>query len=101
MKVILKEDDEAKALFEVLANRVAETVLIKFEKRMKALHKNANSKEELWVSTVRAKEILGIKSNKKMQSLRDQNLIRFSQHGRIIRYHKASLYEFLENHIIT
>jgi hypothetical protein len=100
MKVILKEGDEAKDFFEELVNRVADSVVVKFEKRLKELGGSSEKSNEHWVSTSEAKQLLGIKSNKKMQSLRDQNLIKFSQHGRIVRYHKPSLYEFLEKNVV-
>lgn len=100
MKVILKEGEEAKDFFEDLINRVADTVLVRFEKRIKELRNDKGNTDQQWVSGNEAKQILGVKSNKKMQSLRDQNLIRFSQHGRIIRYHKPSLYDFLENNVV-
>ena len=100
MKVILKEGEDAKDFFEDLINRVADTVLIRFEKRIKELRNDKGNTGQQWVSGNEAKQILGVKSNKKMQSLRDQNLIRFSQHGRIIRYHKPSLYDFLENNVV-
>lgn len=100
MKVILKEGDEAKNFFEELVNRVADSVVVKFEKRLKEIENSSEKGNEKWVSTNEAKQLLGIKSNKKMQALRDQNLIKFSQHGRIIRYHKPSLYEFLEKNVV-
>lgn len=100
MKVILKEGEEAKDFFEDLINRVADNLLIRFEKRLNELRNDKGKTDEQWVSGDEAKQILGVKSNKKMQSLRDQNLIGFSQHGRIIRYRKSSLYDFLENNVV-
>jgi transcriptional regulator len=100
MKIVVLEGDEAKAYLNELVNRVGDNVLEKIEKRFKNPLNKSDKEKELWVSSVQAKQILGVKSNKKMQSLRDQDLIKFSQYGRTIRYHTASLYEFLENHVV-
>lgn len=101
MKVILKEEEEAEKFFNELVNRVVDRMLHKFEARIKELQKQANNeREELWTSKEEAKKILGVKCNKKMQFLRDHNLIRCSQHGKIIRYYVPSLFEFLEENVV-
>lgn len=55
-------------------------------------------KESEWISEVEAKNILGIKSRSKMQQLRDQVLVEFSQYGKIIRYSRSSILRFIEKH---
>ena len=44
-----------------------------------------------WLSTEEAKKLLGVKSKTKMQELRDLDAIKFTKHGRIIKYSKKSI----------
>ncbi len=53
-----------------------------------------------WLSAVEAKELLGIKSKTKLQELRDCDEIRFSKAGKVIRYSKKSILEYLNRHIV-
>ncbi len=53
------------------------------------------NKEE-WVDESEAKSLLGIKSKSKLQQLRDDIKIEFSQFGKIIRYSRSSILRFLE-----
>lgn len=88
MKVILLENDEAYA-------KLMTDIKAMIREAMKEI-----SESEVWVSTEEAKKILGVKSKSKMQKLRDENKIKYSQIGRkIIRYHKPSLYAFIEKSI--
>ncbi|MGB3468145.1 MAG: helix-turn-helix domain-containing protein [Cyclobacteriaceae bacterium] len=52
-----------------------------------------------WLSTSQAKELLGIRSKTKLQELRDVGSITFTKHGRIIRYSKKSILDYLERNI--
>ena len=52
-----------------------------------------------WLSTDEAKKLLGVRSKTKMQELRDIDAIRFTKHGRIIRYSKKSILEYLDRNI--
>ena len=54
------------------------------------------TKEKIWLSTEEAKALLGFRSKTKMQQLRDNGEIVFSQHGRSIKYCRKSCLEFLE-----
>lgn len=54
-----------------------------------------------WISTEEAKRLLGVRSKTKMQELRDEDAIRFTKHGRIIRYSKKSILEYLDRNIPT
>jgi len=98
MKIILKEGEEALEFLEELVQRVTHSVIQYVDLQSKEVKKNSD--DERWVSSSKAKQILGIKSNKKLQSLRDNLEIKFSQHGRTIRYNKSSLYEFLEKNVV-
>lgn len=51
-----------------------------------------------WMNEQEAKELLGIKSKSKLQQLRDNLDIEFSQYGKIIRYSRSSILSFLEKH---
>lgn len=52
-----------------------------------------------WLSTEDAKKLLGIRSKTKLQELRDIEAIRFTKHGRIIRYSKKSILEYLDRNV--
>ncbi len=55
-------------------------------------------KEDRWIRTTDAMELLGIKSKSTLQKLRDEGKIRFSQPFRkIILYDRKSILEFIEN----
>ena len=56
--------------------------------------------EKEWLSADEAKNLLGLRSKSKLQQLRDNGDIIFSQHGRIIRYSRKSIIDFIENNII-
>ena len=53
-----------------------------------------------WLSAAEAKELLGIRSKTKLQELRDFDEIRYSKAGKVIRYSKKSILEYLERHIV-
>jgi beta-phosphoglucomutase-like phosphatase (HAD superfamily) len=88
MNVIVFESEA----YEKLWNELME----KFEARLANQTKISSEIQNDWLNLEEAKKLLGIKSKSKMQQLRDEGLIRFSQHGRIIRYSKESIIEFLE-----
>lgn len=70
-------------------------MLDKFSKMVTSAANNRKEESE-WVGTAEAKEILGFKSKSKMQQLRKDGEIVYSKHGRIIKYNRKSLYNFLE-----
>lgn len=103
MKVILKEGEEALEYFDELINKAVDRTLRRFENRISEMSNGSGKNEELWVALDEAKAILGIRSKKKMQQIRDEspmNGIIISKHGRTFRYLKSSLYEFLESHVV-
>ncbi len=48
-----------------------------------------------WITLEQAQKILGVKSRQKVVHLRDVGEIAFTQHGKIYRYSKKSIQEFL------
>ncbi len=56
--------------------------------------------EKEWLSAEEAKSLLGFRSKSKMQQLRDNGDIVFSQHGRTIKYSRKSILEFLDKNTI-
>ncbi|MBD3636318.1 MAG: helix-turn-helix domain-containing protein [Crocinitomicaceae bacterium] len=58
-------------------------------------------KQAEWISEPEAKKLLGVKSRSKMQQLRDEIKIEFSQFGKIIRYSRSSIMKFLEQNRIS
>jgi len=83
MRVIVFEEDSFYELIDELTTRIIRNV----EKRY--------SQKE-WLSEIEAKELLGIKSKSKLQVMRDDLQIEFSQFGKIIRYSRSSILDFLE-----
>jgi len=55
-----------------------------------------NRRDSEWLNPEQAKELLGFKGKSKMQQLRDNGELDFSQHGRIIKYSRKSVMDFLE-----
>lgn len=102
--MVLKDEHEAEEFF----NRI---LLKCFKEQTELLMevissmKSDNQKEwdeDLWVDTSAAKKILKVKSNQKMQRLRDErdfNGIIISENGRKFLYYKPSLFAFLKNNI--
>ncbi len=100
MKVILAENEEAEKFFEDLMNRLTDRIARRMETRFKEIEKNSKEDDQdSWVELELAKKILGIRCKRKLQSLRDNNLIKISRHGRAIRYYKPSLLAFLQKNI--
>ena len=52
-----------------------------------------------WLDTKEVMELLGIKSKTTLQKLRDTFQIKFSQNGKIIKYSRPSIIEFLERNV--
>ena len=61
---------------------------------------NPGLQQTEWLSTDEAMTLLWIKGKTKLQNLRDNLAIKFSQHGRIIKYSRSSILEFLEKNTI-
>lgn len=70
-----------------------------FREELSRAKKDNKDTDSDWISLEDAKKILGYKSKRQWQILRDKSLIKYSQHGRVIRYSKKSLLEFLESNI--
>lgn len=85
MNVIIFEEEAFYKLIDELTQRIIKNV----ERRYS---------EKEWLNENEAKQILGIKSKVKLQQLRDNLDIEFSQFGKIIRYSRSSILNFLEKH---
>lgn len=90
MEVIIFEKEAYYKMLAEVANIVKNAVK---EAKLEALSKL--SPEGDWISTAEAKALLGVKSKTKMQQLRDTDSIKISKHGRIIKYSRSSILEFL------
>lgn len=67
-----------------------------FREQMKDLQKPQDD----WINTAEAKKLLGIRSNSKMQQLRDNMAIRYSKHGKkLIQYSKSSILDYLNKNV--
>jgi len=60
---------------------------------------NNPTEQNEWLSTKEAMKLLGIKGKTKLQQLRDGLDIKFSQHGKIIKYSRTSILTFLERNV--
>lgn len=94
MELIIFESDAYYSMRQDLLLEIREAIK---EAKKEALQEA--SPENDWLPTDDAKKLLGVKSKTKMQELRDTDAIKFSQHGRIIRYSKKSILEFLNKNI--
>lgn len=90
MEIIVFQEESYWRMQKELMNLFAETL-----KRVKM----EASQEEEWVTEAEAKKILGYRSKRKWQQLRDGEKIKYSKYGKIIKYSKKSLYEFINNNI--
>ncbi len=93
MEIIVLETKAYEKLHDELIQRFQ---LAMEEAQKKALE--AVSPENDWIDTQTAKQLLGVRSKTKMQELRDEGSVRFTQHGRIIKYSKKSILQFLNNY---
>ena len=85
MKVIVFEEETFYQLIDELTVRMIRNI------------ENRSQLSE-WIDENEAKELLGIKSKSKLQQLRENLNIEFSQFGKIIRYSRSSIVNFLEDH---
>lgn len=53
-----------------------------------------------WLDADEAKKLLGIKGKTKLQELRDFDEIVYSKAGKVIRYSKTSILEYLNRNIV-
>jgi hypothetical protein len=84
MDVIVIDSEAYKMLLKEIKNTVEITV------------KSVAQPKPDWIGEKEAMCLLGIKSKTTLQNLRDAQEFKFSKHGRIIRYSKMSVLEFLE-----
>jgi len=68
------------------------------DRTMQSCEDYFKQKKSEWMDATEAKKLLGIKSKAKLQQLRDTMQIEFSQFGKIIRYSRKSILDFLERH---
>lgn len=94
MDVIIFEKDTYYQMHSELMSMVKQAIR---EAKEEALA-NADPAND-WLSTEEAKKLLGVRSKTKMQALRDLDQIKFTQHGRIIKYSKKSILEYLERNV--
>lgn len=92
MKVIVFEETAYYKMLDELTQRIKEAV--------KEVNKES-IEPKVWVSTEEAKKLLSIKSKSKLQQLRDNKDIIYSQHGRNISYNYESIMNFLERNSNT
>ena len=96
MEVIVFESEAFYRLQQDLLTRMAKEVK---KAKEEALDKADPARD--WLSTDEAKKLLGIKSKTRLQQLRDMDEIRYSKSGRIIRYSKKSILEYLDRYVPT
>ncbi len=96
MEVIVIESEAFYRLQHDLLKRMASEVK---KAKEEALDKADPARD--WLATSEAMKLLGIKSKTRMQQLRDMDAIRYTKHGRIIRYSKKSILDYLDSHVPT
>ncbi|MFT6923156.1 MAG: hypothetical protein ACJA1C_002166 [Crocinitomicaceae bacterium] len=83
MEIIVFEKESFHKMIEELTTRIIQNV-------------ERHYKQEEWIGEKEARNLLGIKSKTKLQQLRNDLKIEFSQFGKIIRYSRSSILRFLE-----
>ena len=91
MKVIVFQDEAYNSLIKDIEKMVKRAIQVS----------EPSTKQKEWISENEAKELLGFRSKSKMQQMRDDRLIVFSQHGRTIRYSRKSIMAFINGNIPT
>ena len=94
MEIIVFEKEAYEALRNEMMQEIRDIVI---DAKKEAL-KNSDPAAD-WLSPEEAHKLLGIKSKTKMQELRDMDEIRYSISGRIVKYSKKSLLDYLERHV--
>jgi len=84
MDVIVIDSEAYKMLLSEITKTVKDTV-------KEVAHPRSD-----WIGEKEAMVLLGVKSKTTLQNLRDSQEFKFSKHGRIIRYSRESILEFLE-----
>lgn len=93
MEVIIFEKEAYQRMMQELMRQVKEAIR---EAKKEAQLEMDPSHD--WVDAKEAMRLLGCKKSK-LQELRDTLSIRFSQHGRTIKYSKKSILAFLEKNV--
>lgn len=87
MEIIVFEKESFYKLIDELTIRIIRNIEKKYD-------------QNEWIDETEAKLLLGVKSKSKLQQLRDDIKIEFSQFGKIIRYSRSSIFRFLEQNRI-
>lgn len=95
MEIIVLESEAFKTLQQQMLQMVRTTIR---EAKEEALANMDPAND--WLSTEEAKKLLGIKSKTKLQELRDYDEIVYSKAGRVIKYSKRSILDYLERNIV-
>ncbi len=90
MEIIVFEEETYWKMQRALMDLFAETL-----KRVKMEASN----DEHWVTQREASQILGYRSKSKWQMIRSKNQVKYSKYGRVIKYSKSSLYDFINKNI--
>ena len=85
MEIIVFEKESFHKMIEELTGRIIQNV-------------ERHYKQEEWIGEKEAKGLLGIKSKTKLQQLRNDLKIEFSQFGKIIRYSRSLCLRSLRFH---
>ena len=76
-----------------------EAFYVLIEKVVERIKEKEKLKDNKWISTVEAMQLMGIKSKTTLQERRDSGKIRYSQDSKkIIIYDRDSILEYLEKH---
>jgi hypothetical protein len=98
----LKMSEEMQTALLIFFKKLIKSCVVEALNDQKSNKTQESPKEtEEWLSTEDAKKLLGIKSKSKLQQLRDHGDILFSQHGRILKYSRKSILDFLKRNIIN
>ncbi|MCR6637484.1 MAG: helix-turn-helix domain-containing protein [Sporocytophaga sp.] len=97
MEVIVLTKEELEKILERVSLKVRKETQEDFFVHIKELGLSDAPKQEEWIDAKDAMRLLNVKKSK-LQSLRDNGEILFSQHGRTIHYSRKSINDFLNRH---
>ncbi len=84
--------------------QIKKEVIITVKKAIRDIRNEALAHEDPakdWLTREEAQQLLGIRSKTKLQELRDFDEIVYSKAGKVIRYSKKSILEYLDRNIVT
>lgn len=85
---------------ELLSMQDLQQIKTEIVKELKTIMYDLFINQEEWLTKQETKELIGIKSDYKLEQLKNKKEIIYSQHGRTIKYSRKGILEFLNKNIV-